>query len=305
MLTVIGSGNAGKGVAAAMDVLRGGGSAVDAVETAIRVVEADPEDRTVGYGGYPNVIGEVELDAAIMEGRALYAGAVGALKGFKHPISVARRIMSNLPHVMLVGEGAARFAAELGAERAELLTPEARKVWQERLKACFPDRDPRSLVDESDLSSLVRITTDPEKAKGTVNVLARDVRGDLCAGVSTSGWAWKYPGRLGDSPVIGAGLYADNRHGAAACVGQGELAIRLATAHGFVTRLAAGNSLDTAGTSCIRDILELESELPNSITIVALDAKGEPAGFSSRPDRKYVVMTDGMAEPDVRDAVCP
>ena len=116
-MIVVASANGRVGIGAAIEILRAGGSALDAVETATRLVEANPEDHTVGYGGYPNLLGEVELDASIMDGRTLSAGAVGGLKGFKHPISVARRVMEDLPHVLLVGEGAARFAREIGWPR--------------------------------------------------------------------------------------------------------------------------------------------------------------------------------------------
>jgi beta-aspartyl-peptidase (threonine type) len=211
---VVASSNGIVSIQEAMRVLTDGGSAVDAVETGIRIVEANPDDHTVGYGGYPNLLGQVEVDAGIMDGRELAAGAVGALQGFEHPISVARKVMEHLAHVLLVGRGAERFAAEMGFERRELLTVDARQAWEERLRTAMPEEAFRQLPDLPDLYRWVQIATDPELAKGTVNFLARDAQGNLCAGTSTSGWAWKYPGRLGDSPVIGAGLYADNRVGA-------------------------------------------------------------------------------------------
>src|SRR5205814_9896615 len=121
----IASSNGDIGLPIAWNILRPGGSAIDAVEAATRIVEDNPADHSVGYGGYPNLLGEVELDASIMDGTTLRAGAVGALRGYRHPISVARRVMDELPHVMLAGEGAARFAAELGMQREDLLTDEA------------------------------------------------------------------------------------------------------------------------------------------------------------------------------------
>ncbi len=233
-MIVVASTNGNVGIDEAMRVLRAGGSAVDAVEAGIRLVEANPDDHTVGYGGYPNLVGQVELDAAIMDGRDLSAGAVGALQGYPYAISVARKVMDTLPHVFLVGEGAARFAAEMGFEHCALLTEEARETWARRLREDWPGEDLDRLTQRRDLSQWVSITTDPERAKGTVNFLAQDLHGNLCSGVSTSGWAWKYPGRIGDSPVIGAGLYADNRFGAAACTGMGEMAIRASTARSLV-----------------------------------------------------------------------
>src|SRR5689334_2921775 len=124
-MIVVTSANGVIGLPAAVEILRAGGTALDAVEAATRLVEANPDDHTVGYGGYPNLLGEVELDASIMDGRTLRAGAVGALKGYRHPISVARKVMAELPHVLLVGEGAARFAAEMGFEAEDLLTEPA------------------------------------------------------------------------------------------------------------------------------------------------------------------------------------
>src|SRR5262245_54381543 len=133
-MIVVASSNGQVGIGEAMQVLKAGGSAVEAVEAGIRLVEANPNDHSVGYSGYPNILGQVELDASIMEGRELRSGAVGAIQGFKHPISVARQVMEKLPHVFLVGAGAERFAAEMGFEREDLLTREAREVWQKGLQ---------------------------------------------------------------------------------------------------------------------------------------------------------------------------
>src|SRR3712207_2789902 len=127
-MIVVASTNGVVGIGAAIEILRAGGPALDAVEAATRLVEANPDDHTVGYGGYPNLLGQVELDASIMDGRTLAAGTVGALKGFRHPITVARRVLEELPHVLLVGEGAAQFAREIGMAEEQLLTPEAEEV---------------------------------------------------------------------------------------------------------------------------------------------------------------------------------
>ena len=133
-MLVVGSANGRVGIGAAIDVLRGGGSALDAVEAGTRLVESNPDDTTVGLGGIPNLLGEVELDASIMDGSTLAAGAVAALKGFEHPISLARKVMTELPHVLLAGEGAARFADELGFERMELLTEKAHEIWRAQME---------------------------------------------------------------------------------------------------------------------------------------------------------------------------
>jgi isoaspartyl peptidase/L-asparaginase-like protein (Ntn-hydrolase superfamily) len=205
--------------------------------------------------------------------------------------------MELLPHVLLVGDGAGRFAAETGAERCELLTEEALKAWEERLHEAMPEALFRQLPDLPDLVRWVEIATDPERARGTVNFLAQDCQGNLCAGTSTSGWAWKYPGRLGDSPIIGAGLYADSRHGAAACTGMGEMAIRAGTALSLVRYLRTGLSLGEAGKQTMSDLNDLGGRYRSQMHIVALDRHGHHAGFSSEPDKTYLVMTDQMSEP--------
>jgi beta-aspartyl-peptidase (threonine type) len=292
------------GIKEAMRVLSEGGSAVDAVETGIRTVESNPADHTVGCGGYPNLLGQVEVDAGIMEGRNLAAGAVGALQGFEHPISIARKVMELLPHVFLVGQGAERFATEMGFERSELLTEEAQQAWQERLLAAMPEDAFHQLPDLPDLHRWVEIATDPERAKGTVNFLAQDARGNLCAGTSTSGWAWKYPGRLGDSPVIGAGLYADNRYGAVACTGMGEMAIRAGTALSFVHYLKRGLALEPAGRQAMADLNDLGGRYRSQMHILALDRQGRHAGFSSEETKTYLYITDEMREPEEVTRVC-
>ncbi|MBC8076927.1 MAG: isoaspartyl peptidase/L-asparaginase, partial [Chloroflexales bacterium] len=299
-MIVVASGNGRIGLGTAIAILQGGGSALDAVEAATRLVEANPDDHTVGLGGYPNLLGVVELDALIMEGRTRRAGAIGALAGFLHPISVARQVLEQLPHVMLVGAGAARFAAEIGAETGELLTDEAARVWREGLEGKVEgvDLTQRGAGLQQSLREAVRLAIDPEHAGGTVNVLARDASGDIAVAVSTSGTAWKYPGRLGDSPVIGAGGYVDNRFGAAACTGLGELAIRAGTARNVVAALARGDSIEAACEAALRDVITLGGDGEHSsINIVALDAAGRPYGASTRATRKIVYQTHDMTEP--------
>jgi beta-aspartyl-peptidase (threonine type) len=284
-------------IAQALRRLQEGGSAVDAVEEGIRLVEANPEDHTVGYGGYPNILGQVELDAAIMDGRDLSAGAVGALQGYPYAVSVARQVMERLPHVFLVGEGAARFAAEMGFERRELLTEPAREVWEKRLREDLTSGEFERLSELPDLWKRVVLATDPERARGTVNFIAQDDQGDICAGVSTSGWAWKYPGRLGDSPVIGAGLYADNRAGSAACTGMGEMAIRAATAHSVVVYMKSGLPLEQAGRRAMEDLRDLGGRYLSGMSFIALDRHGQPMGFSNIPDRSFIYLAEGMEQP--------
>jgi beta-aspartyl-peptidase (threonine type) len=297
MALVVASKNGIVGIDAAVRVLKAGGSAVDAVEAGVRLVEANPDDHSVGYGGFPNLIGQVELDAAIMDGRDLTAGAVAALQGYPFAISVARKVMVTLPHVFLVGQGAARFAAEMGFEQRDLLTDEAREVWARRLQEDWPDEDLSRLAERQDLAQWVSMTTDPERAKGTVNFLAQDRQGNLCAGVSTSGWAWKYPGRVGDSPIVGAGLYADDRAGAVACTGMGEMAIRAGTARSLVMYLQQGMSLEDSGRKAMNDLNALGGRFLSAMSFVVIDRDGRHAGFSNVEDRTYIYMTDDLNEP--------
>jgi beta-aspartyl-peptidase (threonine type) len=296
-MIIVASANARAAVPPAVDALRAGRSAVDAVELAVRLVEDDPDDHTVGYGGYPNLLGEVELDAAIMEGRGLSAGAVGAMQGYRYAISVARAVMERLPHVLLVGRGAERLAAELGMVREELLTDEARRVWAERLRQDMAADLVDRLGEEPQLSRWIALTADPERARGTVNVIALDAAGDLAVGVSTSGWAWKYPGRLGDSPVVGAGLYADNRFGAAACTGMGEMAIRAATAHTVVANLRAGMPLPVAACEAMTDLDGLAGPYLSAMSLVAVDRHGDHIALSNREGRTHVYQRDDMDAP--------
>jgi len=293
-MLVVASANGQIGIQEAMRVLRNGGSAVDAVEAGIRLVESNPADHTVGFSGLPNLLGEVELDASLMDGLTLRAGAVGAVKNYEHAISLARKVMEELPHVLLVGGGAERFAREMGFPERTLLTPEAEQVWREifegRMPSVYHDRLP--YVDS--LRRYARLAVDPERPGETVNFIARDGQGNLAAGASTSGWAWKYPGRLGDSPVIGAGNYADSRYGAAACTGRGEMAMRLCTAHSVVMYLKMGMSLVEAGTQATKDLADLDDPYFGRVSIVAADARGNHAAFSNAPDTTYVYMTDGM-----------
>ena len=297
---LVGSANAAVGFDAGWEVLAAGGSALDAVEATVCVVEDNPDDHTVGYGGYPNVEGVVELDASIMDGTTRAAGAVGGLRGYRHAITVARAVMERLPHVLVAGDGAARLAAELGMEPEDLLTDASEDVWRQGLAG---KARPGSLADRM-LSQLARLATDPEQAAGTVNVIARDREGRIASAVSTSGWAWKYPGRLGDSPVIGAGNYADDRYGAAACTGFGELAVRASTARMVVAGLAADVTLAEACRGAVLDLFDLGIDADAVIMhTVAIDAAGRHHGVTTRdgadmPWARYVFRADGMSQAD-------
>ncbi len=292
---IVASSNADVGIAVGIDVLRSGGSAADAVIAAIKPVEANPDDHSVGYSGLPNLLGEVELDASFMIGAGLRAGAVGALQGYGDAIELARHVMDGLPHAMIAGEGAARLAHEVGLTPLDLLTPEAERIWRERLDEHHVHRDGAYIDRVREMVGAV--TSDPqfpEPPHGTVNVIARDRDGRIACGVSTSGWAWKYPGRLGDSPVIGAGNYADDRWGAAACTGRGEMAIRCCTAHSVVTFLRFGMSLEEALRQAMLDLQVLDDPYASEMNIVAIAQDGAHGAASTAAGKTYIVMDETM-----------
>ena len=292
-MIILASHNGDVGIRQGMAVLQAGGSTLDALEAAIRPVEDNPEDHWVGSAGMPSILGEVELDASIMDGRDLTAGAVGCVKGYPNPISIARKVLETLPHVFLVGEGAERFAAEMGFKKADLTTPETREQWLKDLASLQTDPehiDPKHLVD------LVQQFSNPRRTRGTVNFIVRDGDGNLATGVSTSGYYGKYPGRLGDSPVIGAGNYADSRYGAAACTGMGEMAIRASTARSVVLYLKMGYSLEAAGVQAMQDLRDLGGRFISEMNIIAMDRDGHPAGFSSAQGKTCIYLTDSSPE---------
>ena len=261
------------GVSRTAQALAAGDRAIDAIEAGIRLVEADERVRTVGRGGWPNILGEVELDAAIMDGDTRRSGAVGALKGFAHPISIARAVLERLPHELLAGDGAARFARDIGAREGDNLIDDSAAAWQ-----CWIDEnvsaEERGRWPDVALHAHCRRAVDPERGRDTAVFLALDANGSIASGVSTSGWAWKHPGRLGDSPVIGAGSYADSRYGAAACTGAGEMAIRCSTARSVVLCMKMGMDVEEAVNEAARDLASLEGGLVSRVTVHAIDAAG-------------------------------
>ena len=311
---MVSSANGRAGMIAAMGLLRRGGHSLDAVELACRVTEDDPNDHSVGYSGLPNALGEVELDASLMDGRTLRTGAVAGLHGYGNPILVARKVMDDTPHVLLVGDGAARLAAEIGMSPQDQRTEDSLRVWRERFaerglepggagELCRIVRQLTRPVEELQDQGKLPIgdapsDDDPDGHTGTVNFLARDQYGDLASAVSTSGHAWKYPGRVGDSPIIGAGNYCDNRYGAAACTGMGELAIRASTARSLVLYLRFGMSLHEAGMAALQDLDDLQAGPAYRMNMVMLTPDGEHMGFTSLAEpRVYLHMTGDMDEP--------
>jgi isoaspartyl peptidase/L-asparaginase-like protein (Ntn-hydrolase superfamily) len=285
------------GLAAGLGVLRVGGSALDAVEAAVRVVESNEADHHVGVGGLPNLLGEVELDASIMDGATRQAGAVAAVAGFPHPISIARAVCERLPqHLLLVGAGAERFADEAGIERGPTLTDEALRIWRDGLSAAGIEAagvkfGPGESAYRRRALEWIASMSPAEGSSGTVNVLARDAAGNLASGVSTSGYPWKYPGRVSDSAIIGAGNYCDNRFGAAACTGRGELTIRATTARSVLRAVAAGADPAQACAEALAETLELPDEFRTPLLALCLTPDGRHGGAATKPGASYSVMT--------------
>ncbi|MDO8506814.1 MAG: N(4)-(beta-N-acetylglucosaminyl)-L-asparaginase [Candidatus Limnocylindria bacterium] len=293
MPIIIASGNGAKALPEGVRILRRGGSALDAVEACSRYVEADVTDISVGRGGLPNILGQVELDASIVDGTTHRVGSVAALQGYLHPISVARAVMEKLPHVMLVGAGAARFAAEIGAETTNNLTASTRKLWVERLAKVR--ETPASVRKRKTLIPVVKKTVGENP--GTVNFIALDKKGNIASAVTTSGWAYKYPGRVGDSPIVGAGNFCDSKAGGACCTGFGELAIRNVTAKTAVDRLAERMKPIDVARRAIADVNLLDDAAFN---IVVLGANGTHAAATNRTGRQYAFMSVDMTEAETK-----
>lgn len=270
---VIASVNGERACAKAMEILQAGGDTLDAVIAGVAINEDDPEDTTVGYGGLPNEEGIVELDASVMHGPTRRAGAVAGLRGIRHPAQVARLVMERTDHVMLVGEGALRFARAYGFQEENLLTEKARLawlVWKQSLRDANgrnnwtdgldapPEKSPKALrqrfphVDEATLAWAWQVATNPPT--GTINCLALNAKGEMSGVTTTSGLAWKIPGRVGDSPIIGAGLFVDQDVGAAGATGRGEENIRVAGAHTIVEAMRAGMHPREACLECLKRI---------------------------------------------------
>ena len=276
--------------AAAWAVLRADGAALDAAEQGARVPEADPADRSVGLGGRPDRDGRVTLDACVMDHRHR-CGAVAALEDILHPVSVARRVMEATPHVMLVGEGARQFALAQGFPTADLLTPEAEAEWRAWTREA--DYVPPVNVERRDLP----VETDHD----TIGMLTLDAAGHLAGACTTSGWAYKLRGRVGDSPIIGAGLFVDGAAGAATATGHGEEMIRVAAAHAVVEAMRHGR---TPADACRLTVERLRAVTPSDPAriqagLLALAPDGAVGAFALQPGFQYVVTwPDGAAPPD-------
>lgn len=260
VLTSHDNATGGEAMRHAWEILAAGGTALDAVERGANVIEADPDDHSVGLGGLPNLDGVVQLDASIMDGRTYSAGAVASLERIVHPTSVARLVMERTDHVMLVGPGALAFARSFGFQETELLTPEAREIWlrwREQLSPTDKYGPPEHLRGRFGTNrSDARMAPPSQDEHGTTNVLAVDANGDVAGVTTTSGYAWKVPGRVGDSPIIGAGLYVDNEVGAAGATGRGEDIIKSCASYYIVLRMREGRSPQEACEDAIRMIVD-------------------------------------------------
>lgn len=250
---IISSANGLHALNKGMDILKKGGDTLDAVVAAVTVVEDDPNDDSVGYGGLPNEEGEVELDASVMHGPTGRAGAVAAVRRIKNVSRLAKTVMENTNHVMIVGDGARRFAVAEGFEEMNLLTEHSRKIWLAwKAKSSLnwrPGIDSpewkeymTSLFggDEKQIAYAERVIAHPPT--GTIPCMTVDAKGDISATTTTSGLSWKIPGRVGDSPIIGAGCFVDNEVGAAGSTGKGEENIKISGGHTIIEMMRQGKS---------------------------------------------------------------
>lgn len=275
----VSSSNGIRAVEKAIEVLKAGGSTLDAVVEGVTILEDDPEDNGVGYGGLPNAEGEVELDASVMYGPTGAAGAVGALKFIRNPAKVARLVMQRTNRVFLVGDGALRFALAHGFQRENLLTEKSRQAW-------LKWREEVSSLDDW-LELPKKEVKGAERKQGTINCLAIDAAGDISGVTTTSGLAFKMPGRVGDSPIIGAGLYVDNTVGAAGSTGNGEANIRVVGAHTVVELMRQGKTPQQACLEALKRVVDLYKGNPPGLNFYALNKKGEWAGATIYKGAKF------------------
>ena len=258
---------------AAWQILINNGRALDAVEEGVKIPEGNPEERSVGYGGRPDRDGKVTLDACIMD-EFSNIGSVACLEHIMHPISVARAVMEKTPHVMLVGDGALEFALEQGFKRENLLVENSEKEWKEWLKK--NEYQPKVNIENHD----------------TIGMIALDAHGNLSGACTTSGLAFKMHGRVGDSPIIGAGLYVDNEIGAATATGHGEEVIRIAGCHLVVELMRQGKSPQKACEEAVGRVVNLmkirKKKLSDiQVGFIALNKNGETGAYCVQKGFNY------------------
>lgn len=264
----VASRNGLESVATAVSVVESGGDTLEAVVQGVNLVERDPDDQSVGYGGLPNLDGVVQLDSSVMHGPSRGAGAVACLEGIKTPSRVAMDVMRHTDHVLLVGQGAQRFAASMGHRLEDLLTEESRRRWI-AWRAGLSDKDdylspgesgpPGSPPSDRDGDDLLD-SYDGVRPQGTINCNVVNRDGDLSGVTTTSGLAWKVPGRVGDSPIVGAGLYVDNDVGACGSTGRGEAVIKTCGSHTVVELMRSGMAPTDACLEALRRIVAFTVE---------------------------------------------
>lgn len=274
---------------AAWKVLSAGGRALDAVEQGVHVPEADPKNQSVGYGGLPDRDGHVTLDACIMDDLG-NCGAVAGLEHIMHPISVARIVMEKTPHVMLVGDGALQFALENGFKKENLLTKESEKAWKEWLKTA-------KYAPVMNIENKLYDKAAPTRLPGnqynhdTIGMLALDAKGNISGACTTSGMAYKLHGRVGDSPIIGAGLFVDNEVGGATSTGVGEEVIRNVGSFLVVELMRQGYPPEEACKEAVMRIIKKKPEIAKGIQVgfLALNKKGEYGAYAIQKGFSYAV----------------
>lgn len=266
-----------KAIQAAWSILKAEGDALDAVQAGAMVPEADPEDTSVGYGGFPDRDGDVTLDASIMDHKG-NAGAVMYLEGIKHPIAVARMVMEKTPHVFLAGSGAKQFALENGFIEENLLTEKAKQAWENwKLNSKY---EPKINSERHD----------------TIGILAQDSKGNIAGACSTSGLAFKMKGRVGDSPIIGAGLYVDNEVGAATATGLGEAVVKKVGAFSIVEMMRTGMSPQMACEAAVKRLLSMPNHKDLQVGYIAINNLGQYGGFSLQPGFQFYLIQKGKAK---------
>jgi len=266
---VISSRNGMNAVERAMEVINSGSDALDAVVAGVNLVEEDPKDTSVGYGGLPNANGVVQLDSAVMHGPTGRAGSVACIEGIKYPSKVAKLVLERTDHVNLVGKGAQEFAVMHGFPIENLLTERAREMWV-RWRENLSDRDDYLPPHEADDASIGSDYQPQHRTWGTIHCSAIDLAGNISSVTTTSGLAFKIPGRVGDSPIIGAGLYCDNEVGAAGSTGRGEANLENCASFLIVERMRAGDSPEQA---CL---FACERIADHTRKAYLLNDKGEP-----------------------------
>ena len=281
---------------AAWEVLGAKGRALDAVETGVKIPEADPKITTVGYGGFPDRDGRVTLDACIMDELG-NCGSVAAMENIIHAISVARAVMEKTPHVMIVGEGATQFAVSQGFKKENLLLPDGEKAWKEWLKKS--EYKPQINIENRSYNGNEPTTFNPLRLPGnqynhdTIGMLAMDAQGNLSGACTTSGMAFKMHGRVGDSPIIGAGLYVDNEVGGATSTGVGEEVIRICGSHLVVELMRQGYPPEAACKEAVERIVKKSRQRAASLQVgfLALNKKGEYGAYCLQKGFSYAVCT--------------